>query len=92
LSDNFPPNHDPAIEPSPKHVNIFPISSKEKCKSSYKYFDKKGNTIVPARLMKVTKVSIQISRENPLKLSMYLRKVVFNISEGTTLAKLHFYG
>ena len=36
--------------------------------NTLQYFDKNGNTIVPARLMKVISVRIQISRENPLKL------------------------
>ena len=39
--------------------------------------DKNGKTIVPARLMKVINVRIQISLENPLKLLMYLLKAFF---------------
>jgi hypothetical protein len=44
---------------------MVPTCVSEKCKSSCKYLDKKGNTIVPALLMKVTKVKIQISLEKP---------------------------
>ena len=39
-------------------------------KKHSKYFDKKGKTIVPARLIKVIRARIQTSRLNPLKLLM----------------------
>ena len=73
VSESFPPNQEPNIDPKPKKTIIVPTYDNEKCKSSCKYLDKNGKTIVPALLINVTSVSIQISREKPWKLEMYLR-------------------
>ena len=65
MSDNFPPNQEPNIEPKPKKTIMVPTCDKEKCKSSCKYLDKNGKTIVPALLINVTRVRIHTSREKP---------------------------
>ena len=65
MSDNFPPSQEPNIEPKPKKTIMVPTCDKEKCKSSCKYLDKNGKTIVPALLINVTRVRIHTSREKP---------------------------
>ena len=57
-------------DPSPKAVIIVPTFDKVNPKSSVKYKDKKGITMVPALLIKVIKDSHHTSFDSPSKVLM----------------------
>ena len=63
-----PPIHVPTRDPTPKEVMIHPTCGNVKPLAFTKYSERKGITIAPARLIKVTSDNSQISRERPWKL------------------------
>ncbi|NCO64964.1 MAG: hypothetical protein GW849_13955, partial [Flavobacteriia bacterium] len=67
VSVSLPPIQVPTKEPMPKQVIIHPTCGKVKPRELTKYKDKKGITIAPALLIKVTNAKSQISLDRPLK-------------------------
>lgn len=69
-SVNLPPIHVPITEPKPKALIIQLTCSKEKVRSSVRYNDKNGMTIVPDLLTNVISASHQTSVDRPLNVLM----------------------
>ena len=77
MSVSLPPIKVPTSEPIPNEDIIQPTSESEKFKSSVRYNDKKGITIVPDLFIKVMSDNHHTSLDNPEKVFTYFVIIFF---------------